>query len=235
VLGSVSVNLFPQQAHGISSAQSTAWNESILDTTIFRQSMAGLYGVEISPTEALRGNALRPWVRKVNEERGFEQFVGPYVLRRATSTELDSGGDSLPSIHETTKTDYNLSIDTISGPLRSLNCSTPILERFRNDTSRDTSPPMPRLFTDAWQLQEAVMRATADMSCTIDPRRPRKLTDAQSASVELHPLVRQLRRRRDQLKASICRRGTSITSQRGTDIYKRYKNAVQEYREGKRR
>ena len=79
------------------------------------------------------------------------------------------------------------------------------------------------------------MRAAADMSCTIDPRRPRKLTDAQSASVELHPLVCQLRRRRDQLKASICRRGTSITSQRGTDIYKRHKTAVQEYREGKQR
>jgi hypothetical protein len=149
VLGSVSVNLFPQQAHGISSAQSTAWNESILDTPIFRRSMAGLYGVEISPTEALRGNALRPWVRKVKEETGFEQFVGPYVLRRATSTGLDSGGDSLPSIHETTRTNYNLSIDTISDPLRSLICSTPILERSRNDTSRDTSPPMPRLFTDA--------------------------------------------------------------------------------------
>lgn len=47
------------------------------------------------------------------------------------------------------------------------------------------------------------MRVTAGMSCTINPRPPRKLTDAQSVSVELHPLVRQLRRRRDHLKTSI--------------------------------
>jgi hypothetical protein len=37
---------------------------------------------------------LRPWMGKVNEETGFE---------------LDSSGDSLPSIHGTTGTDYNLS------------------------------------------------------------------------------------------------------------------------------
>jgi hypothetical protein len=39
------------------------------------------------------------------------------VLRRATGTELDSSGDSLPSIHGTTGTDYNLSSAI---PLRSL-------------------------------------------------------------------------------------------------------------------
>jgi hypothetical protein len=77
------------------------------------------------------------------------------------------------------------------------------------------------------------MRVTTGMSCTIDPRPLRKLTDAQSVSVELHPLVRQLRRRRDQLKTSLWKRGMSTTSRRGTDTYKRYKNAVREYRKEK--
>lgn len=60
-------------------------------------------------TEALRDSTLRPWVNKVGEETSFEQIMGPYALRRAAGTELDSSGNSLPSVHGTTGADCSLS------------------------------------------------------------------------------------------------------------------------------
>jgi len=50
------------------------------------------------------------------------------------------------------------------------------------------------------QPQHAIMRAACTMSRTIDHRRPRRLTPEQSASVNNHPAVLSLLRRREQLK-----------------------------------
>ena len=74
--------------------QRLPWKKSTLDTPVFRRSVAGLDGIEISPTEALRDSTFRPWVKKAGEEAGFEQVVGPYSLRRAAGKEFDSHGNS---------------------------------------------------------------------------------------------------------------------------------------------
>jgi Protein of unknown function (DUF3435) len=47
--------------------QRLTWKELMLDMPIFRRSVVGVDGVEISPTETLRDSTLRPWVKKVGE------------------------------------------------------------------------------------------------------------------------------------------------------------------------
>jgi hypothetical protein len=69
----------------------------MLDTPIFRWSVAGVDGVETSPIETLRDSALRPWV-KVGEGVGFERVVGPYSLGRTAGKEFDSNSNSLESV-----------------------------------------------------------------------------------------------------------------------------------------
>jgi hypothetical protein len=53
------------------------------------------------------------------------------------------------------------------------------------------------------QLQAALMRAACTMSRSIDRRRPRRLTQKQSASVDDNPSVRSLLDQRQQLKHTV--------------------------------
>jgi hypothetical protein len=53
------------------------------------------------------------------------------------------------------------------------------------------------------QPQAALMRAACTMSRSIDYRRPRRLTQEQSASVDEDPSVRSLLNRREQLKRTV--------------------------------
>jgi hypothetical protein len=53
------------------------------------------------------------------------------------------------------------------------------------------------------QPQDALMRAACTMSRSIDPRRPRKLTPEQSATINDHPKVRDLLQQREELKHSL--------------------------------
>lgn len=55
------------------------------------------------------------------------------------------------------------------------------------------------------QPQDALMRAACTMSRSIDPRRPRRLTSAESASVNDDPTIRLLLDRREELKRSLNR------------------------------
>lgn len=55
--------------------QRLQWKESMLDTPVFRRSVAGVDGFEISPTEALQDSTFQLWVKKAGGEAGFEQVV----------------------------------------------------------------------------------------------------------------------------------------------------------------
>ncbi|MCJ1478787.1 hypothetical protein MMC13_007471 [Lambiella insularis] len=206
--------LFGLAIHSRCNQQRLPWKESMLDAPICRRSMAALHGVEISPTEPLRDSTVRPWAKRAGEETGFEQVVGPYTLRRAAGKEFDSSG-------------------AISDSLRNL-----IMQHAESRTfqkfylSRHITADVQAIYRRL-PSQDAVMRAAGGMSRTMDSRRPRKLTEAQSASVEHHPLVCKLRRKRDRLKATIRDRGMSIASQHGT--YEQYKKIRQEYRNEKQR
>jgi len=83
--------------------------------------------------------------------------------------------------------------------------------------------------------QTALMRAASGMSRTIDARRPRKLNLAQQAELDRHPEVRLLRRRlKSQLKIFQDQK-RSITSMRGTPLYKDYRQTYQAHRNTRRR
>lgn len=58
------------------------------------------------------------------------------------------------------------------------------------------------------QPQDALMRAACTMSRTIDPRRPRRLTTEESASVNAHPTIRSLLDQRERLQRRLGRGAT---------------------------
>jgi hypothetical protein len=152
------------------------------------------------------------------------------VLRRATGTELDSSGDSLPSIHGTTGTDYNLSSAI---PLRSLVFTARRFSNVSDTLPLETRPrrcldylPTPaatggRDESDSRHELHHQSTTTAEAHrCTVS------ICRASSASPSITSEARPA-------EDFYLERGMSTTSRRGTDTYKRYKNAVREYRKEK--
>lgn len=84
--------------------------------------------------------------------------------------------------------------------------------------------------------QSAVMRAASGMRRSIDPRRPRKLTAEQLASVEMDPRVAELHSKRDQVIQGLAKAKRMRTSQRALlNLQSARRNATLAYRREKRR
>lgn len=79
------------------------------------------------------------------------------------------------------------------------------------------------------------MRVASGMSRTIDPRRPRQLTDSQQKEIEKHPEVRLLRRARDAVAKEIRARHGTIVHAQGAAIHTTYLKAQGLYKAKKRR
>lgn len=84
--------------------------------------------------------------------------------------------------------------------------------------------------------QSAVMRAASGMRRSIDPRRPRKLTAEQLASVEMDPRVAELHSKRDQIIQGLAKAKRMRASQRALlNFQSARRNATLAYRREKRR
>ena len=82
--------------------------------------------------------------------------------------------------------------------------------------------------------QTAVMRAASGMTRSIDPRRPRHLTDIQLAEVKQHPEVKLLLRVRKSLAKQIRAKYGTISRTKGTKIYNRYQQACRQHHSKKK-
>ena len=82
--------------------------------------------------------------------------------------------------------------------------------------------------------QTAVMRAASGMTRTIDPRRPRDLSDAQLANVRRHPEVKLLLRVRRSFAKRIRSKHGTISKMRGTQIYDEYQQACRQHQNKKK-
>ena len=77
--------------------------------------------------------------------------------------------------------------------------------------------------------QAAVMRAASGMTRSIDPRRPRHLSDSQLAEVKRHPEVKLLLRIRNGLAKRIRANYGTISRTKGTKIYERYQQVYRQH------
>ena len=73
------------------------------------------------------------------------------------------------------------------------------------------------------------------MSRTIDPRRPRRLTNAQRAEVQRYLEIKLLHRRLRSLQKIFRDRKRSIASMKGTSLHHQYQNTYRTYRKVQRR
>lgn len=84
--------------------------------------------------------------------------------------------------------------------------------------------------------QSAVMRAASGMRRSIDPRRPRKLTAAQSASIVRHPRVAELHSKRDEIIQSLIKaKGMRVSPRALLNLQSARRNATLAYQREKRR
>ena len=75
------------------------------------------------------------------------------------------------------------------------------------------------------RLQKELIQAANRMSRRIDPRRPKELTEAQSASIRQEEEIQELRGRRDELFQRIRHQFTLIYRAEGQAIYDQYEEA----------
>ncbi|KAL6228990.1 hypothetical protein BDW75DRAFT_235532 [Aspergillus navahoensis] len=181
-------------------------DSALNDVPVFRMSDSTLQGISISPNEPLPYSTLLPWVKTIGAITGFRQVTRPYSLRYGAGTALDSSGsvsDSMRNLimrHADTRTflHYYLS--------RRINKNLPAIIRGLDP-------------------EDDLMRAACRMSRTLDPNRPRRLTTAQSESVNLQLEIVDLVRRRDELSRQM---GRPLSKHEGTQEYLMHKKLNQE-------
>ncbi|KAF2844126.1 C2H2 finger domain protein [Plenodomus tracheiphilus IPT5] len=154
------------------------------DIPVFRKAVRTLHGWEISPNEPFPYSTLLPWLRTLGEVTGFAQVTRPYSLRYAGGKAFNENGNVSEAMQ-------NLMIGHAS-------IATFLKHYLSRRITVDTQAVMRGI-----RPQAALMRAACTMSRSIDRRRPRRLTQDQSASVNDDPSVRFLLDRREELKLTI--------------------------------
>ncbi|KAI2479406.1 DUF3435 domain containing protein [Pyrenophora tritici-repentis] len=159
-------------------------NRMLDDIPVFRKAVRTLHGWDISPNEPLPYSTLLPWIRTLGELTGFAQVTRPYSLRYAGGKAFNENGNVSEAMQ-------NLMMGHAS-------ISTFLKHYLSRRITVDTQAVVRGI-----QPQAALMRAACTMSRSIDLRRPRRLTQEQSSSVDDDPSVRFLLNRREQLKRTV--------------------------------
>ncbi|KAK3669751.1 hypothetical protein LTR78_010379 [Recurvomyces mirabilis] len=181
---------------------------------LFRKTENTVQGVKVSH-QAVTENWLKERSRCLGEITGFEAPVKPYCFRRGHGEALDS------SSH-------------ISDPQRNLilqHSSSAVFQH--NYLSRYITQDTQAAYRGL-EPQTALIRAASGMSRSIDPQRPRSMTDDQLANVIRHPEVILARRIRDRWAKHARAQYTTIARSKGTSAHEAYQHAQRAYMRAKR-
>ncbi|CAN9454731.1 unnamed protein product [Alternaria alternata] len=159
-------------------------NHMLDNVPVFRKATRTVHGWDISPHEPLPYSTLLPWVRTLGEVTGFAQVTRPYSLRYA-------GGKAFNENSNVSEAMQNLMMGHAS-------ISTFLKHYLSRRITVDTQAVVRGI-----QPQTAFMRAACTISRSINFRRPRRLTQEQSASVDEDASVRFRLDRRDRLKRKV--------------------------------
>ncbi|KAL5312965.1 hypothetical protein ACEPPN_019391 [Leptodophora sp. 'Broadleaf-Isolate-01'] len=145
------------------------------DEFIFCEAVREAQGVRIARELQLSSGSVRYRMKVGGEITGFGQVLKPYNLRDGAAKGLNESPDVSDSLQN--KILQHASIGTF-------------LKHYLNDINVDLQGVYRRLDT-----QKDLMRFACSMSRSIDPRRPRKLTPEQTASVNDLPYILKLHKR----------------------------------------
>ncbi|KAL9127453.1 MAG: hypothetical protein Q9217_003670 [Psora testacea] len=182
--------------------QQILWKEEILGVPVFRASVRTPNGYVISPDRELPYDQYHEWATRLAEETGFVQRFTTYCLRRATGNAINDDPDSNDAVR-------NLSNSTVF-------YRNYLSRMIRYDTQAICRGTRPRT-----QLIHSANR----MSRLIDPRRPKDLTEEQSAQIRQEPEIQELRSRRDQLFRRVRDEFKFVYRAKGRPIHEQYVEA----------
>ncbi|KAI1676344.1 DUF3435 domain containing protein [Pyrenophora tritici-repentis] len=159
-------------------------NRTLDNIPVFRKALQTSNGWEISPNEPLPYSTLLPWIRTLGEITGFAQVTRPYSLRYAGGKAFNENGNVSEAMQ-------NLIMGHAS-------IATFLKHYLSRRITVDTQAVVRGI-----QPQAALMRSACTMSRSIDRRRPRRLTEEQSASVDNDPSICSLLNQREHLKRTL--------------------------------
>ncbi|KAF1936514.1 hypothetical protein EJ02DRAFT_83065 [Clathrospora elynae] len=159
-------------------------NQMLDNIPVFWKAVRTLHGWDISLNKPLPYSTLLPWIWTLGEVTGFAQVTRPYSLRYARGKAFNENGNVSESMQ-------NLMMGHAS-------ITTFLKHYLSRHITVDTQAVVRGI-----QPQAALMRAACTMSRSIDCRRPRRLTEEQSASVDDDPSVCSLLNRQEQLKRTV--------------------------------
>ncbi|EMD66386.1 hypothetical protein COCSADRAFT_85560, partial [Bipolaris sorokiniana ND90Pr] len=159
-------------------------NRTLDNVPVFRKAVQTLNGWDVSPTEPLPYSTLLPWIRTLGEITGFAQVTRPYSLRYAGGKAFNENGNVSEAMQ-------NLMMGHAS-------IATFLKHYLSRRITVDTQAVVRGI-----QPQAALMRSACTMSRSIDRRRPRRLTEEQSASVDDDPSICSLLNQRERLKRTV--------------------------------
>ena len=181
-------------------------NHMLDDVPVFRKATRTVHGWDISPHEPLPYSTLLPWVRTLGEVTGFAQVTRPYSLRYAGGKAFNENGKSCDLVyaryvvHDVVLT---YCVGNVSEAMQNLMMGHASISTFLKHYLSRRITVDTQAVVRGIQPQTAFMRAACTMSRSIDLRRPRRLTQEQSASVDEDASVRFLLDRRDRLKRKV--------------------------------
>ncbi|KAH8585358.1 hypothetical protein B0O99DRAFT_679450, partial [Bisporella sp. PMI_857] len=148
--------------------------DALSDDFIFCQAIQTAYGVCLAPHLQLFSDSVRYRMKIGGQITGFAQVTKPYVFRDGAAKELNESPDVSDSFQNFIL--QHSSIDTFLKHYLDWNINVDVQNIYRGQAP-----------------QRELMRFACSMSRSIDPRRPRKLTPEQSASVNELPCIVKLK------------------------------------------
>ncbi|KAK0858530.1 hypothetical protein LTR87_017760 [Friedmanniomyces endolithicus] len=171
--------------------------------------------------KAVTENWLCERLQLLGQITGFDLPVKPYCFRWGHSEALDSSSVYIINNY-ISDSQRNLILQHSSLAVFQLNYLSQYITQDTQAAYRGLEP------------QTAIIRAASGMSRSIDPQRPRSLTDRQVATVDRHLEVVLAQRVRDRLAERARARHTTITRSKGTTAHETYQQAQRAYLRTKR-
>lgn len=179
------------------------------DDFIFCQAIEIAYGVSLVPQLQLSSDSVRYRIKIGGQITGFTQVTKLYVLRDGATKALNESPDVSDSLQNLIL--QHSSIDTFLKHYLDRNINVDVQNIYRGQAP-----------------QRDLIRFAYSMSRSIDPRRPRKLTTEQSASVNSLPCIVKLHGRIAKLSRA---RGGS----KGEEKYQKVRRRLQSEKQRQRR
>lgn len=191
------------------------WKKSWEDRPLFRQAVPTVDGVRTSEKEPLRYHTFLYYIQRLGFMAGLMRILNPYNIRRGAGEAVDSVATQAL-------------LQQVMG-----HRDAGVLQAYMNE----------RVQCDVQAAflgrpsAEALFKAVSHMSRDVDPRAPSTLTDFECDQLKTHPLLVELRERRDVLSKEVRQAHGTLKKAKaaGSKLFKLYNEAQSDLESAKKR